>query len=102
MGILEKQLLRRGSPDLDSFQFDKKGGTMIYECKYCKKRLYVEAEFTDHIKNVHLNGLDDERVVKHELASIDHDLKKVKEQEGAIQVEATRFAVEENRVKWRC
>ena len=75
---------------------------MIYECKYCKKRFYVEAEFTDHVKNVHLNVIHDDRLVKHELASIDHDLKKVRQQEGAIQMEATKFAVEENRVKWRC
>ena len=75
---------------------------MIYECKYCKKRLYVEAEFTDHIKSVHLNVINDERVVKNELATIDNDLKKVKEQEGAIQMEASKFNTEENRVKWRC
>ena len=74
---------------------------MLYECSHCKKRLYIEEEFIDHMKNVHMNMINDARVVKNELTALDNDLKKVRQQGDVIQMEAARSATEESKVKWR-
>ena len=74
---------------------------MIYECKYCKKRLYVEEEFVDHIKSVHLNGINDANVIKNEMTSINNDMKKVHQQEDLIKTETSKSLTEDTKAKWR-
>jgi hypothetical protein len=74
---------------------------MLYVCNHCKKRLYIEEEFIDHMKNVHMNMINDARVVKNELTALDNDLKKVHQQGDVIVMEAARSATEERKVKWR-
>ena len=63
--------------------------------------MYVEDEFMDHIKNAHLTGINDERVVQNEMTAYCNDLKKVRQQGDVIQMEAARSATEESKVKWR-
>lgn len=53
------------------------------------------------MKNVHMNMINDARVVKNELTALDNDLKKVHQQGDVIVMEAARSATEERKVKWR-
>ena len=69
---------------------------MIYECNICQKLLYVEEEFVDHIKTVHLDEVNDEIAVMSELITINSDLIKVRQQEDVTQLEAAKSATEKN------
>ena len=70
---------------------------MIYECNICQKLLYVEEEFVDHIKSVHLDEVEDDIAVMSEMIAFYSDLKKVRQQEDDIQLEAARSATEKNK-----
>ena len=74
---------------------------MLLECNHCKKLLYSEEEFIDHIKNVHMKMINDAWVVKNERMALDNDLKRVRQQGDVIQMEAARSATEERNVRWR-
>ena len=54
---------------------------MIYECNICQKLLYVEEEFVDHIKTLHLDEVNDEIGVMSELITFYSDLKKARQQD---------------------
>ena len=61
--------------------------TMIYECSICRKIVYLEDEFVDHIKEVHLSEVDDEIELLSEMISFYSDLKKTRRQEALLQKE---------------
>ena len=69
---------------------------MIYECNICQKRLYVEEEFVDHIKSEHLDEINDEIAVTSEMIALYSELKKAKQQEDILQLEAAKSATEKN------
>ena len=54
---------------------------MIYECNICQKLLYVEEEFVDHIKTLHLDEINDEIGAMSELITFYSDLKKARQQD---------------------
>ena len=70
---------------------------MIFECNVCQKILYVEEEFVDHIKTVHLDEVEDEIAVTAEMITLYSDLKKAKMQEDELTMEAARSAVEKSK-----
>lgn len=60
---------------------------MIYECSVCRKLVYIEDEFAEHIKDVHLSEVDDELIVISEMIAFYSDLKKTRQQEAITQHE---------------
>ena len=60
---------------------------MIYECNLCQKFLYVEEDFVDHIKSVHMEEVDDEITVMSEMIAFYSDLKKVRKNEDMLLLE---------------
>lgn len=57
---------------------------MIYNCNICQKLVYLEDEFVDHIKEIHLSEVDDEVVVISEMVTFYSDLKKARQQEALV------------------
>ena len=55
---------------------------MIYECNLCQKLVYLEDEFVEHIKDIHLSEVDDEIVLLSEMVAFYTDLKKARQQEA--------------------
>ena len=68
---------------------------MIYECSVCRKLVYIEDEFVEHIKDVHLSAVDDEFVVISEMIAFYSDLKKLRQQEAITQHEVELAAESE-------
>ena len=66
---------------------------MIYECNICQKLVYLEDEFVDHIKDIHLSDVDDEVVLLSEMVTFYSDLKKARKQE-ALAYEEIELAAE--------
>ena len=58
---------------------------MIYECSVCCKLVYLEDEFVEHIKDIHLSEVDDEVVLMSEMIAFYSDLKKTRKQEAITQ-----------------
>ena len=60
---------------------------MIYECNICQKLVYLEEEFVDHIKEIHLSEIEDEVVLISELITFYSELKAARRQESLTQQE---------------
>ena len=59
---------------------------MIYECNICQKLVYLEDEFVDHIKEVHLPEYEEDDVVLiSELVTFYSELKKARRRESLTQ-----------------
>ena len=67
---------------------------MIYECRLCQKLVYVEEEFVDHVKDVHLTGIEDEVVLISELVTFYSQLRHARRQESLAQQQA-RSSIED-------
>ena len=61
---------------------------MIYECRVCQKLVYVEEEFVDHVKDVHLTGIEDEVILISELVTFYSELRDARRQESLTQRQA--------------
>ena len=55
---------------------------MIYACTICKKIVYIEDEFVEHVKRVHLGTVEDEIVLISEMVTFYSDLKRTQRQEA--------------------